>query len=113
MDFLDWMYGVRPHDMKPFGSNWVGPTTFPHGEWVLVGEYKSERRSAKVYCSAMPARFYKVECGDLVLTTGSDMAELAWEIAKALADNMLGVATCVEENLCETRYPGTHVAEEK
>jgi hypothetical protein len=65
-------------------------------EWVMVHRYpatSSDGHAVEVSCSRYPAIFWRVECPDLrlTLTTGSDMHDLAHQLATAIAGGMLGV----------------------
>jgi hypothetical protein len=81
-------YIVRDYERRSFGKAWVGPDSFPHGDWTLVAQYTAKNpdgKDASVHCSALPVRSYSVRTttGSLVL---SDVADLAATLAEAISD---------------------------
>jgi hypothetical protein len=72
--------GIQPLEYRP--------------EWTLLKTYpaRGDGRQARVFVSCMPARFYRIEFDEVVLTTGSSCSELAHDIAEAVSEGMLGVA---------------------
>lgn len=77
----------------PSGSSVLG-MAYDYDGWLRVHTY--ERRGpdghpSTVYCSRMPAIFFKIECDELglTLTTGSSAHDLVHRICTAIADGML------------------------
>lgn len=100
---LKFLFEVREEDKECFGKHWVGPLEFKYGEKTLVAKYKKngDGQTARVYCVAMPARFYQIEADPdqdsigkpqkaFKVTFGSGQEKAAAMIAKMIAEGMLG-----------------------
>lgn len=92
------MYDARNDDKQIFGAHWCGPEYFRPGEITKVADYQpqsNDGRAVSVMCTAMPARFYQVVVPDkdtrpgYEFGTGSSMAQLAHDMAKAISEGML------------------------
>jgi hypothetical protein len=83
------------------------PDKFEHAEWTLVAQFAGDGdgQNVEVYESRSPARFWKVvalptpdsvnemvEGFALSTGSGSDVGQLAFAIARAIAEGMLGLA---------------------
>ena len=95
------LYRVPRAERAIFGDAWCGPAQFEHGAQTRVARYKRDQEEGydvEVLCTAMPARAYTIVAaptdasGGFIITTGSDMAELVANIAKAISSGMLTVA---------------------
>ena len=96
------LYGTRD-DREVFGPNWCGPDTLPERAKTLIAAFMPEDKGGQavyVYCAAFPARFYAVSAlatlsrPAFVLETGSGSAEMARDIAEAIAEGMLSLVAC-------------------
>ena len=102
-DFLN-----KPYDneLNAFAEHWCGPRLYETHKETLVAKYLSDNdddgQTVEVYCTAAPARFYKIkvlEGKDSIgralpareLITGSGEAQLAADIALAISIGMLGI----------------------
>ena len=110
MGFLDTLSVPYRAEIEAFGPAWCGPEQYDHAVEVLVAKYKGEGdgQDVDVYCTALPARFYRIEAlpgtntvGEPVLpaslSTGSGMAQLAAKMAEAFSEGMLGAHTPTSE----------------
>ena len=91
---LDSLYTRREYEKAPFCDHWCLEGASGWGEEALCAVYPAtsrDGREARVYRTAMPAPFYRIEAGGLSFSTGSSMHELAAGIAAALADGMLRI----------------------
>ena len=83
-------------ERRAFGIHWcMAPDLPAHGEEVLCARYEAtseEGRTALVYRTAYPAVFYRIQAGDLSLSTGSGLYQLAADLAAALANGTLGIS---------------------
>lgn len=103
-DFLSACYRTAARDRAPFGDHWCGPAVLTR-EWVEIARYAKDPedgdgRDVTVFCSALPARFYRIEahqtpdsCGTprpgFVITTGSDMSQWVAQTAELIASGMI------------------------
>lgn len=96
-DSLTFLYEPYEHELEAFGEAWVGPKRYPHDKWVKVAEYKKieagDGADVIIFCSALPARFYRIKGKGFVISTGSNMAELTAQIAKEIARGMIAIET--------------------
>lgn len=107
-DPFDCLNKARPDEIAAFGSHWCGPVKFEMRKETLVARYESladgDGQTCEVYCTAAPARFYtlkmiadKNSAGEPLLPwqmgtgSGCRMAELAANMAHAIADGMLSL----------------------
>lgn len=101
---FDELYRTRTDEVAAFGEHWCGPESLAHGVETLIAEYAGEGdgHHVKVYCCAMPARFYDIRALEttnsvgeprpaFTLGTSSGMAVLTAQIAKAISEGMLGI----------------------
>lgn len=101
---FDGLYAPYDHERRAFGTAWCGPEKYSHGEEALCARYEasfdSDGQTVEVHCEAWPARFYRLRAlagndsvgeplPSFTLCTGSGMAALAAEIAKAISTGML------------------------
>ena len=98
---VDFLYAVTDRETVPFQSNsrLTFNDTLQHGVPTLAASYSaqnSDSHDVEVFVTAMPARFYRIEVaprGDkpgYTITTGTGCADLARQVAEAIADGMLG-----------------------
>lgn len=111
MESFPMLYESHDYDEEVFGKHWCGPKAFSYGVWTKVADYPKtggDGQPAEVLCCATPARFYRVVARaapnsvgtvnpGFILGTGSGMAELAHDIAKAASEGMLGLKTDDED----------------
>ncbi len=106
---FDSLYECRANGMKKaLGDNFCGPDRLPHGQEVLVAVFednpKSDGHRVEMYCTALPAMFYKIKALDsknsvgdeqkgFCLETGSGVFEWAVTTAKMINEGMLGCST--------------------
>ena len=106
---FDVLYVISPHDAdrQIFGFLWCGPERLPHATRVLVARYPAvpgDGRDVEVECEAWPARFYTVHALESTdhegepkpafsIALGSGRAQLAADIATAIANGMLTPTT--------------------
>lgn len=99
-------YLVR-NEKAVFGDRWVFEgAAFEHGKETLIAQYPKpepgDGQPVDVYCTAMPARFYRIAAlasEDSVgepkpafsMSTGSGMEELSHAIAEAIESGMLSM----------------------
>ena len=109
---MDELYEPYASELEAFGPNWCGPLQYKHQEEALIAVYEPENEDGhrvEVFCTALPARFYRLEVssrvsykGDIIpgftVNTGSGMERQAADIARSLTEGMLAV------------YPGGHDA---
>ena len=98
----------RDYGGKDFwGDKWCGPAVLPHAAEVLIARFPKDPddgdgQEVEVYCSAYPARFYRLNVlpgpnsiGErhigYGLSTGSSEHELAHRMAVAISQGMLGL----------------------
>ena len=90
------LYEIGHYDRETFGDHWCGPDSFEHGQETLVATYEptnTDGEAVKVYCVAMPARFYVIKGDSFELSFGSGTQNLAAQVAGAIADGMLRIKT--------------------
>ncbi len=100
------LYITEPRISQIFGEYWCGPPRLVHAAKTLVARYPSKAggdgQDVEVYCTAMPATFYRVlalatlnSIGEsqpsYSLSTGSSEGLLAASIARAISSGMLGL----------------------
>jgi len=110
--FDRFLYVPYEDEIQAFGENWCGPKTYQHGVEALVAEYPKQEggdgQSTKVYCTALPARFYTIKVESepnsiglpqaaYQVSTGSSWSLQAALIAEAIADGMLKFEPSVNE----------------
>jgi len=97
---MESLYKVSHHETREWGSLWCGPDVLPHGEPTLIARLPAEDEDGddvEVFCTAMPARFYRVDSirrdrpTPRCLEMGSGMAEYARATAFHLARGMLQI----------------------
>lgn len=88
-----------------FGANLCADGPLRYGVETLVAQYPKNNpdgQDVDIYCTAMPARFYKIVAYDsfnsiggaihgFTLGTGSSQERLAAEIAEAITNGMLSI----------------------
>jgi len=100
-------YRIRDDEKAVFRDRWVFEgAEFKHGEETLVAHYPKpepgDGQPVDVYCTACPARFYRLvvlssenSVGDFKLgydlETGSGMGALVHSVASAISEGMLGL----------------------
>ena len=99
------MYDARDYEIAAFGERWIGPKRFKPWEETHVATFEKHEggdgQTVNVYCSAAPARFYKLHvlagansCNEpqaaYKVCTGSGAHQLAADLAKAIAEGMIG-----------------------
>lgn len=112
MDGMDFLYKTERMSQF-FGSAWCGPEKFEHGKETLVAAYLPgpDGQGVSVFCTAMPAVFYKLVVSPGVtsasevrpgytVTTGSDMAHWAAQTAIAITQGMVGFKPTTGETPC-------------
>jgi len=104
---IEVLYRVTHDERQLWGDKWTGVEKFRHAEETLIAVFPKTHpngQDVEVYCSALPARFYKLKAlhgtdslgspkAGFVLATGSGtgMAELTKLMAEAISRNMLGL----------------------
>ena len=96
-DAFDSLYAAGTQTRQAFSPAWCGPERFEHGVETLVAIFPGEPdgQDVSVYCTAMPAAFFKIVVFPVPdklgyeLTTGSGYMRLTGEIARAIAQGML------------------------
>jgi hypothetical protein len=105
-DIFEELYRPCESERKAFaGACCSFPETYPfYGEETLIAEYQkhdgSDGQSVRVFCCALPARFYTLEVlagqdsigteqKPYVVRTGSGAAALAAALASAIASGMI------------------------
>lgn len=94
-------------EKETFVSRFCGPDVLPHGERTLVAYYPKNPKDGdgqpvKVYCCALPARFYIVEAlpstnsvgeeiAGFTLSTGSSLDDWAAETAHQISQGMVAL----------------------
>lgn len=106
MNPFDHMYEPYHSERAAFGDHWVfGGKRYAHATEHMVAFFRKsggDGQSAEVFCTAMPARFYRVaamvsvdsvgeEKSAFSMSTGSGCARLAADVASAIADGMLSL----------------------
>lgn len=107
----DSAYEARSDEILAFGPNWCGPDRFEHGDdpLTLVATYQqvgSSGQPVEVYCSAWPARFYRIVAlrGDhrfrreFEINTGSGLTQFAASLAENIAEGMLEFVPDISES---------------
>ena len=99
------MYEARDYEIAAFGQRWVGPKSFKPWVETHVATYEKhsggDGQTVNVYCSAAPARFYKLSVlagansvgepqAAYEVNTGSGQHQLTADLAKAIAEGMIG-----------------------
>lgn len=87
-----------------WGDAWCGPAVLPHWQETLIAKFTGtgDGQDVEVYCTAAPARFYRINIipgsnsiGEPmeghVLTTGTGQEDLVKAIAIAYSEGMLGI----------------------
>jgi ribonuclease BN (tRNA processing enzyme) len=101
------LYKERDTEIKKLlKSDYIECSTYEHGTEHKIAELKSEKtddgRDVNIYETRMPARFFKIEALDtpnsigvinkgFTLSTGSGADKLAFCIARAIQEGMLGI----------------------
>lgn len=100
----DFLLKSDASEIKPFGKRWCGPGKYDLGKRTLIAEYaknkNEEARHVKVFCTAMPARFYEIEVEEgknsvkdlqkgYKISTSSGEAGIAAIIAEAISGGKL------------------------
>ncbi len=92
------LYPPRPYEQAPLGKRWCLEGHPGYGEELLCAAYPrngDEGCDVRVYRTAMPAVFYRIQAGDLSLNTGSSLHQLAAAMAEALSSGMLGLSRMI------------------
>jgi hypothetical protein len=101
----DEMYLVRAEERQLFNPNWCGGDRFENRTPMLIAKFNkghnSDGQNVEVYCTARPARSFTIKALDSIngikkgfsLSTGSEMGELAKQMAIAISSGMLVVST--------------------
>jgi len=107
MEMMEALYKPYDRELKAFGSNWCGPAVYGHRKKTLIAVYEkpgpdSTGRTAHVYCSATPTRFYEVRVladvdsdgaprKAIHIHTGGDGHQIAADLARAISKGMLRI----------------------
>lgn len=105
---FDDLHNVREEEHSAFGKNWIGPNQI-NRSWTKVAHFPKEEggdgQPVDIYLSALPARFTKLHAlkstnsigepyNEYFITTGSgsEVRDLIIELAKQIAEGMIGVS---------------------
>ncbi len=111
---FDSLYTPYAEERKAFGSHWCGPDRYEYGDWTLCAQYAKDPadgdgQNVDVYCSACPARFYKIvarptpnSCNEpqegFILRFGTGSERLVAQIAHEIARGMIDARPYTEDN---------------
>lgn len=97
LDLFAELRDARLSERLIFGEHWCMVDRRPdHGEEVLCAVFlvtSEDGKEVRVYRTALPAVFYRLETDEVSLSTGSGMAALVVKMAEAMADGMLGLSS--------------------